>query len=521
LVLLLIVADRWDASERAWCPAAAGTVALVICCVWFKEAALAFLPGLVLWLAWRRRWWPAVVTGVAGIASLTPIVIGRLSTGVPVAGARYTSELGSYYSGGWLHRIALVPLGLGEWFFDALPSAIVRTGSPLSNQTALFVVFRALACGTTGLLVVVGTVTWLRRRGADLAFFVMLAYVGEVSLYKYVNDRRALLLLPILLTWYVIGVAQAYRWLADRAASLATLARWRQGFALYGVLAVAGPLAAQFPTDYRFALGQNSSAPASSPYMDLLSQLGNPSQVVETTYLWSTALLSDHATDNVAAIDSTADCDPVAVPGELRADEAAYLLTAAIDTPGQVDSPCLQKVASGAAWAVPLLETPVDDATVYELVGPQSAQPDLDALLSIGSATLSLPHQPARPSLSSAPSLSAPSLSSSRQAPAVWRWTIPSDSTVRQVSVGQVMATSGPTGAVSLRLLEGTHWRIVASAPGAVGPGGLDPYLLATLPSGRQASAVELTVDARGPVEIGDLAVLGGPGRRVPSTRVG
>lgn len=502
LVGLLILADRWEVSGRAWCPAAVGTIVAAVAAVWLKQAALAFLPALVLWLAWRRRWWPAVAAAVAGVALLVPIAAGRLATGVPIAGSRYTSELGAYYAGGWLHRLALVPLGLVQWCFDALPSAIVPTGSPLNDHTAVFVVFRGLACSTTAVAVTVGAVVWVRRRGADLAVFLTLGYAAEVSLYKYVNDRRALLLLPILLPWYVTGVAYSYHWLVARSRTVVALGRWRRGMALWSVMAVAGPLSAQFPADYRFALGQSSSAPATSPYMALLRQLGKSSQVVETTYLWSTALLTHHATDNLAATETATGCDSSAVPGELRADNAAYLLTAAIDLPGQVDSPCLESAASSAPWAVPLLETPVDNATVFELIGPQSVQPDLRALLSLDTATLAAPPTP--------PKGKGASLSV-RRVPTAWRWTLPAGNIVRQVSVGGVGAPSGTTGPVLLRLLEGGSWHTVASAPGPVGAGTNNPFLLVTLPAGTKASALELVVAAHNTVQVSDLDVLGSP----------
>jgi hypothetical protein len=277
--------------------------------------------------------------------------------------------------------------------------------------------------------------------------------------------------------------------------------------ALWGVMAVAGPLSAQFPADYRFALGQSSSAPATSPYMALLREVGKSSQVVETTYLWSTALLTHHATNNVAAIESAADCDPSAVPSELRSDNAAYLLTAAIDLPGQVDSPCLQQAASNAAWAVPLLETPVDNATVFELIGPQTAQPDLRALLSVDSATLTPPAPPPR---SKGASLSA------RRAPTAWRWILPTGNVIHQVSVGSVNDPAGTTGAVSLRLLEGSSWHTVVSAAGPVGAGTDHPFLLATLPAGTRATALELVVAAHNPVRVSDLNVLGSPAPEPP-----
>jgi hypothetical protein len=503
-IVLLIVSDRWVESGRAWCWSAAATVALVVVEIWLKEAALGFLPGLIGWLAWRRRWGRAAVSAIAATAALMPIVLGRLATGVPVAGSRYSSELGGYYRGGSLHRLALVPQGIAEWCFDALPSALVPTDSPLDATTALFVVFRGLACATTALFVGIGIVTWIRRRGADLAVFVVGAYAAEVCLYKYVNDRRALLVLPVLATWYVIGMTRAYLWVVERIRQRQPLiTRWKRGVALWGALAVAGPLAAQFPTDYRYALGQSSSAPAGSPYMTLLSQLGTPSQVVETTFLWSTALLSGHATDDAAAIASGARaCDPASAARDLRSDHASYLLSAAIDIPGQVDSPCLDEVASGAPWAVPLLQTSVDDASVYELVGPQTAQPDVRALLSVATATIA-------PSRATLPRHPLTERYVAKTTTASQRWSLPAATVVRQVSLGGLRATQGTTGQVSVRLLEGKRWRTVTSTTGPVGEGSGVPFLLANLADGTRASAVQVSVTASAPVIVDDLAVLG------------
>src|SRR5438876_852890 len=73
--------------------------------VWLKEAAVAMVVGLALWLLLLRQFRKALAA-VAGVAlSLVPVVAERAVAGVPLAGSRYSQELGAYYRGGLPSRL--------------------------------------------------------------------------------------------------------------------------------------------------------------------------------------------------------------------------------------------------------------------------------------------------------------------------------------------------------------------------------------------------------------------------------
>ena len=68
----------------------------------------------------------------------------------------------------------------------------------------------------------------------------------------------------------------------------------------------------------------------------------------------------------------------------LLADDADFLMVGDVNFPGFMDSPCLLHLASSYAptaksiGAVRLLSTNHDQTSVFELVGPGSAQPGLE-----------------------------------------------------------------------------------------------------------------------------------------------
>jgi len=53
-LLLLLAADRWSETSRTWSWAGVVTILAAAGVVWLKEAAVAMVVGLVVWLLWRR-----------------------------------------------------------------------------------------------------------------------------------------------------------------------------------------------------------------------------------------------------------------------------------------------------------------------------------------------------------------------------------------------------------------------------------------------------------------------------------
>ena len=501
-LLLLLSADRWATSDRAWAWSGLATIVLAATAVWLKEAGVAMVAGLVGWLLWRREIRKAALAAAGCTALLMPIVVARLATGTPISGSRYSDEIGGYYQGDLIHRVIVaVPVGAARFLFDALPSAIVPTDSPVSDHLVPFVVFRGLACGSVWIFCIVGAVVWVRRNRLDAAAALIAVYAVECAAFKFVVERRVLLILPVAVAWYVIGAQASARWLLAVAARrrLGTLAHWRRGFVLAGCIGVLLPLLAQLPANYRFRVGQDTSAPGGSPYLGLLARVGRISDVVETDYLWTTALYTGHRTAWGAFLATGTSCQDRTADAALAADRASFLYTAAIDIPPTIDSPCLLQLAAKASWAVPLLHTAHDDATVFELIGKNTGHPDLEDLLSVRTTRTS----PA-----------------TRTSSSVVR-ALPSGAVLSQVSVGMAAAARGPTSSVAVRLLgvDG-RWRTVTQARGRVGDGGTVPFLLATLPPGTRARSIEVRVGGAGGARLGDLQVLGTTATTPPAEQV-
>ncbi len=462
LLGLVFAAEAWGRSERAWVPSGVATVLLGVALVWLKEAGLAVDGGIVLWLAWNRRWGRALAASVTSVALLAPLVIARVLVHIPIAGLRYNGEIARNLGGGILHQVLLLPVGAAKFLFYALFDGVTPVFSPLSDHWAVLVVVGGIASATAAVFCVVGAVLWCRRYGgSDTVPWMLGLYVLESIVYPYVNMRRTILVVPVATAWYVLGARATTRWLVGvaRRRGSACPERWRRRAAGAAAVGIA-LLAVQFPTDYKVYLGQGTSRPEGSPYMTLLAHLGPPRAVVETDYLWSTSLFSGHPGAKSAFDVTYHHCSPAAALAGLRRDHAAYGLTAAFNG-NTVDDPCLARLAGTEPWAVELLHTAWDDATVFEVVGPGTPHPHLRGLLV------------------------------ARRGPPRHVWALPAGSTVRQVSVG---ATSG----VTIRLLTPAGWRTVVRH----GPA---PWVLAELPGGLEASAV--AVDSARALH--DLAVVG------------
>lgn len=494
LILLLMALDRWR--EAAWSPGrwAAAVIALCGALVWIKQAGIGLVAGLVLWLLLTpgpRRWRRAGAVAAGSAALLSPVLIARLAAGIPIAGDRYSQELGGFYSGGLTDRlIHVLPSSTWHLLSTAVPATLVPYLEPLPIRGHWPDLWKVLSWHVT-VLVVVGAVAWARRR-RDAAVPMVAVYAVESVLWPYVNERRAILVLPVLVIWYVTGAVLTARWLSARwRPARSQAARRVAAVAVLAVVAV--PLVVQTPRDYLYGWKQNGSHFEGSRYALMLSDLGHPRDVVETDYRSTTALFTGHATNWTAFVaSSTGVCYEPAVLADLAADRAGYVLLGDVNKPGVLDSPCLAGILADHPGAVPLLHTRRDSASVYELVGPGTGHPGLADLLA--SATPAL--------LSTGPGVSTET----------WRFPVTGD--VTQLSVGEAAAGSGPTRSVRLEVrTPAGQWVTVASAAAPVGGGpGRAPYLLARLRRPLPAVAVRVVVEgpgAAGGAVVRDAAAIG------------
>lgn len=496
LVLLLLAVDSWMASRRLLAASTVAVIGLAASLVWLKQAGIGLVAGLFLWLLLgrhtKRLARAALLAGGVGL-TLVPVVVSRLSAGIPLAGSRYSMELGAFYSGGLANRLHhVLPASLWHLLSTAVPATLVPYLEPLPIRGHWPDLWKILSWHVT-ILIVIGAVTWARRYRDPIVAMAVI-YLFESALWPFVNERRAILVLPVLVAWYVLGAVRLWRWLR-RAVEAA--APPRVGAAILATAVVIGPLAAQMPRDYLFSWSQSSSRIGGSPYAALLRQLGTPDQVVETDYRSSVALFTGHSTNWTAFTSTQGLCF---LPGILQAisqDRAGFLLLGDLNKPGQIDSPCLASQVKGASWAVPLLHSQRDDAAVYELVGPGTGHP--------GSVD---------------PSLGRPPTVMTGPTGAVAVITFARPSALTQVSVGRAYLGSGPRPgtvvSVSLQIERpGRGWEQVAYADGPVG-GAAHPYLIGALDHPQLATAVRVVIRpavssgaADLPGRIGDLATVG------------
>jgi hypothetical protein len=538
LIVLLLVAEPWQGDARVLGPRGIGVIVAGAGLIWLKEAGVALVIGVALWYLLRLDWRRALAVAVGTVVLLLPFLIARAVGHVALAGSRYSQEIGGYYSGGLLHRLfVVVPHSLGKYFSTALPATVIPSGSPLP-QTGFWGSLLSLLAWQVGFFVVIGLAVAIWRH-RDLAVVAIPVYVGETLLFPYINERRVILILPIIVAWYVLGVVTCFRWLLTVGAARVRTATdylrapvaWRSAVAAVLALAVIGyPLARQFPRDYHYNLGEDTSHPQGSRYMSILAALTPHSTVVETDYLNTTALFSGHQTGNTAFGDvikavAAGRCTVAAAQAGFAADHAGYLLLGNLDDPRAVDNGCLEAIASTprpTTFAVQLLRTQDGDASVFELIGPGTAHPDLRDLVPTATTAASGPTRSVANVAQDrvdAPGTSTVVDPVGGRATLTWSWA--PGTPLTQVSVGEARTTegSGPVtaeasghavSAVTLQVEERPgRWTSVADAPGAVGDGGA-PYLLAQLPAGTRAGGMRLVVDATAPVVVTDIHALGG-----------
>ncbi len=438
-LVLFLVAARWSGQRRLLGPAAFGAVACAAALLWLKEAEMLLVGGVVLWFAVRREIGKAAVTAVGTAALFVPILVLRATAGTPLVGARYGQEISGNAS------LGAVPRALGTYLTTALPNSVVPLiGTP-------HYVFAAVAASVP-VLVVIGAVVWLRRH-RDVAGVAALVYLLATLAYPYINERRVLLVLPVVLSWYLLGAQILLR--AVAAALARTIRRpvpGRPAIAAACCALVVVPLAWQFPRNYRLHVGEQTSRMLGSAYLRFAAVLTGPRDVIETPYQWTTSLGTGRRTAN--GVFQTP-CDPAGMRRAALDAGAGFVVDGAFNfVPPNVD--CEHVILDAAPWAVRLYRTPLDDAAVYELLGPGTVHPSLaDAATGAAATTRIGPGQTA--------------------ASDTWRGV----RRVVQLSLAAAGARGGATRAVRLewRSPDG-GWHVAAGAPGPVGPQARIPFLL-------------------------------------------
>jgi hypothetical protein len=332
--------------------------------------------------------------------------------------------------------------------------------------------------------------------------------LAETLLYPFTNERRIVLVLPVVVAWYALGAGALFRFTAGAVRS------WRSRIALpfaAVTLVLLVALVPQFPRDYLLGVGQDTSIPAGSPYMAILQHLGQPGDVVETDYLWTTGLFTGHATANGAY---QAPCEADAITAAITADHAGFLLSAALNQPAFLPSPCVEPVAATDPGAVRLYRSPQANATVFELIGPGTGHPGLRDLTAgvVPIAATPVTMVPETPQIDGDNPGTYPTADPAGPgAPAgstTFTWSWDHTAPITQISLSAAR-TTGPTASVNVEWKDPTgQWHRAAAAPGAVGAEEPARYLLAPFSQPPLATAVRVTVAGQGQAEVHELHVL-------------
>ncbi len=410
---------------------------------------------------------------------------------------------------------------------NVLRQSVLPTGSPLPSSGPVPVLM-AIVGATVPVFAIVGAVVWYRRHPRAESWMVW-AYFAETLAYPYNNQRRVVLVLPMVTIWYVAGAAAVGR--ALLALGGRTLSRVAASVAVVVAVLVAGvPTAVGFTRDYLFNVGQKSSEFAQSPAMDLLKAIGPDSAVVETDYRGSVAFFSDHRTAWSAFTATTPfgpfawsvlNCSVPVVNGALRADSAQFLMVGDVNHPGVMDSPCLLHMATDPSTAaqigaVRLLSTDHDQTSVFELVGagtPQSHAVDWTARKAPTSRATAVLLAPNGQGDVGGIAYSVPAQRGTARYTWAWRTPVP----LSQLSIGSVTST-GPVLRTTVSIeLPDRAWRSVSVVAGAVGDYGVVPYALVDLPSGTEVIGFKVSVRTTGTAQIAYVNAIGTAGTVAPT----
>jgi hypothetical protein len=523
LVLALFALDRWE--RRHGVLNACAVIVLMAALVWLKEAGIGLVAGLVLYELWRRRWARAAAVGLGTAALLLPALAARWVSGGSTIGNRYVGEISAPGEGGLLHQLPKeVVQDIWSYLQEVLRQSVLPTGSPLPSHGPVELLIAAVGA-TVPVFGFVGAVSWYRRHPLAESWMLW-AYFIETLAYPYTNQRRVILVLPLVTIWYVTGAAVVWRWALDlggQTLSKVAASVTASVAVVVAVLAAGVPTAAGFTRDYLYNVGQKSSEFAHSPAMALLKAIRPPSAVVETDYRGSVAYFSGHRTAWTAftattpygpfAAKNKRSCTVPIVRSALQADDAEFLLVGDVNVPGLMDSPCLLQIASTASTAkavgaVRLISTDHDQTSVFEFVGPSSSQPaitDWTAAVSPSTPAVGVVLQRNGSGDTGGTGYTAPA----RKGTASFDWSWRAPVAVTQLSVGSVTSTS-PVQAVNVSVESAAGvWQKMLDAPGAVGDGGAASYLLAELPASTEVLGVDVSVRTSGTAEVAYVNAIG------------
>src|SRR3954469_19403146 len=464
LLAVLLALPRWEEQPSLFTWRAAVVAFGAPYLFLLKTAGLPMLVGIIGWLLLRRRWRRFAMVATTSVLMIAPLVLARLSSG-SVTPSRYKNEYG--LAGPLPHAIWN---GVRGYVTDAIPATLVPTmGAGLHSHSVVLDVLLWIVRESATLIVLVGFISWMRRR-IDVTLLITPLYLAETVPFPFINQRRVVLLLPLVVAWYVLGwsrvIAAGRRWAPARGRG------WGRYAAVVPIALVVPLLVWQLPRDYLLHRGESTPAARGSGYVGAAREMTPPGWNIEAGYQWTVADLTGRTATNQAHF--TTNCAPgrpadlAELHGQLAAAHVATVLDAWVKWPKNMDNACLLEAMSAAPLAGAVYPGS-DGSTVFILLGPDTPRPSDHVVLDV-------------------------------RAPAQTQLPLPAGTRLTEVSV--VVPGSGPVPALEIRDEAGRWVRLAATATEG------SPRLLhVRLPAPTAAGAVR--VDAPTGTRLQDLVVLG------------
>jgi hypothetical protein len=309
------------------------------------------------------------------------LVIVRMSSG-SVTPSRYKDEYG--LAGSLPHAVWN---GVRAYVTDAIPATLVpTTGAGLHSHSVVVDVLLWIVTESATLIVLVGWLSWMRRR-IDVTLLITPIYLAETIPFPFINQRRVVLLLPLVVAWYVLGWSRVLE--AGRRWAPARGRGWVRYAVVVPIVLVLPLLVWQLPRDYLLHRGESTPAARGSGYVAAVREMTPPGWSISAGYQWTIADLTGRTVTSEVhnrICGPGASFDPASLRSVFSRARVATVLDAWVKWPKNMDNQCVLDAMASAPWAVPVYHG-TDTSTVFVLLGPDTPRPADRVVLDVPAPT--------------------------------------------------------------------------------------------------------------------------------------
>lgn len=528
LMIVMLLMDRWERGGAGAIPW--GFVALVAATalIYIKSAGVAIIPAMVVYLATRRQWRKAAWAFVVPSLLYAPMLMLRVGEGGSLLGDGYSGQLHDH---GFLASLPSRFAGGLRSYADHVASDGVLGSSANLHLGSMPAPIHALLVDVQYAVLPLAVLGFAisARRHSDLATAFVPVYLLETLAYPYINERRIILIVPLVLHW----IAVALEWIGElvvaavrRRGSSRPHIRRPAGAVLTGVLAaiLVLPQLPQLGLDFRSTPGHNTIEPTTAGSLAILRDLRPADGIVASEYDYTATVVTGKYSRRIVGA-CPVRWTSAQTTAYLHRLHATFATFGVYTKYGAMDwySRCL---VSGLDYlhrtSVRLYRNAAQQSVTFELIGRGSRLPHVTDLAAqrlprVRSGTGTLRDEPRMVRGDNAGKYLSLRTGRGHQARVVWGVKAPG--VVRQLSISAAGGKVPPKRiVVSLRDTRG-KWTAVSTTTGRnIGPVVADPhdskslpYLVRTFSRRFVATAVSVRFEGQGTYELHDLHLLADP----------